>query len=138
MQDLPARSQRKREAESQRVTDLMAALKSSVAREQLGRVLAEPRTRTTASGIPARSVERRPGTRKVSLSMPPELVEQAEKAIARGEAESMSGWFAEAATQKLETELLRSFLTELDDQFGPVEADRLEAAREDWARLLSS
>jgi hypothetical protein len=64
--------------------------------------------------------------RKITISVDAELVEQAARAVERGDAESVSGFFAEAAARRLRAD--RWVATDLERR-GPLPEAALEHAR---------
>ena len=69
------------------------------------------------------------GSAKISVSVPTELVEAVRGRVG---ARRLSGFVARAMRHELEREQLGSWLAELDAEHGPVPADVLAKARDEW------
>lgn len=66
---------------------------------------------------------------KIAVSLPPELVEQAQQAVAQGRASSVSAYVAEALEQKSKLDDLASLLDEmLAATGGPLTAEESREA----------
>jgi Arc/MetJ-type ribon-helix-helix transcriptional regulator len=66
---------------------------------------------------------------KIAVSLPPELVEQANQAVAEGRATSVSAYVAEALEEKAKLDDLASLLDEmLAESGGPLTAPERKAA----------
>jgi Arc/MetJ-type ribon-helix-helix transcriptional regulator len=57
-------------------------------------------------------------TTKIAVSLPDELVDEARKAVKEGRADSVSGYVAEAMSQRSRRETLAALLDDLDTEFG--------------------
>lgn len=68
---------------------------------------------------------------KLSVSVPTELAKAVRRRVGgRG----LSGFVAKALAHELEREQLGSFLTEMDDELGPVSKASLAGARKAWPK----
>jgi len=67
--------------------------------------------------------------RKVSVSMPEELIEAVRGRSGPG---GFSRYVAEAVDRELRHDLLGDFLDELDTEYGPVPEELLDQARREW------
>jgi Arc/MetJ-type ribon-helix-helix transcriptional regulator len=72
-------------------------------------------------------------TRKITLSLPEELLTAAENAVKTGKARSMSAYVAERAGAGQARMDLAEVMDRWDAAAGPVDADQ-EAAAEQWAQ----
>jgi len=57
-------------------------------------------------------------TTKIAVSLPDELVDEARQAVRDGRAESVSGYVAEAMSQRSRRESLAVLLDDLDEELG--------------------
>ena len=68
---------------------------------------------------------------KISISIPRDVAAAVRKRVgARG----LSGFVAQALIHELEREKTRSFLSELDEKFGPVSKADLARAKRAWQK----
>jgi chloramphenicol 3-O-phosphotransferase len=67
--------------------------------------------------------------RKVSVSMPAELIEAVRGRTGAG---GFSRYVAEAVDREIQHDLLGDFLDQLDAEHGPLPEDLLEQARREW------
>ncbi len=68
---------------------------------------------------------------KLSISLPSELADAVRERVGpRG----LSGFVARAIAHELEREQLGAFLTELEDEHGPVSKTALARARKEWPK----
>lgn len=67
--------------------------------------------------------------RKVSVSMPAELIEAVRERTGAG---GFSRYVAEAVDREIRHDLLGDFLDQLDAEHGPLPEDLLEQARREW------
>lgn len=68
-------------------------------------------------------------TTKIAVSLPDELVEKARRAVADGEAPSVSAYVARAMERKSADDELVEMLAEMDAEYGPPSADERARAR---------
>ena len=68
---------------------------------------------------------------KVAISLPPDVVHEI-RALAERDGESFSGWLAEAAARRLRHERLGKLNKQLEEEFGPVDPELLEAVEREW------
>lgn len=71
--------------------------------------------------------------RKVSVSMPAELIAAVQKRVGHGE---FSRYVTEAVAEQHRHDLLGELLEILDDEYGPVPPEMVTEARVQWAELL--
>lgn len=57
-------------------------------------------------------------TTKIAVSLPDELVAEARRAVREGRAQSVSGYVAEAMSERSRREGLAALLDDLDEEFG--------------------
>jgi Arc/MetJ-type ribon-helix-helix transcriptional regulator len=68
-------------------------------------------------------------TQKIAVSLPPELVDQARKAVRKGRAPSVSAYVAAALAEKSKLDELDELLEEmLNESGGPLSSKEREAA----------
>lgn len=74
-------------------------------------------------------------TRKITVSLPDDLVLQAQSAVAAGQAESVSAYVAEALVAKSGQKTLRQLLDEWDEELGPPGPEAQAWADEQMKKL---
>jgi len=65
--------------------------------------------------------------RKIAVSLRPELVEHANRAVAEGRAPSVSAYVADAIESVIRREALAAAITDYEAEFGEITASELEA-----------
>ncbi len=68
---------------------------------------------------------------RVTVTVPPEALEAAERDVADGKAASVSAWVSEAMEAKAHRESLRELLAEIRAEIGPATREETE-----WARAV--
>ncbi len=70
--------------------------------------------------------------RRLSASIDPVLIEAGERAVAAGEAESLSAWVSDALERQVAHDVrirsLDAFLADYEAEFGEISAEEMEAA----------
>ena len=74
-------------------------------------------------------------TIRITVSLPDEVVQQAQSAIAEGQAASMSAYVAEALSRRQHKDSLRAFLDDWIAESGPPSADDEAWAERELARV---
>jgi len=71
--------------------------------------------------------------RRLTVTVDPELVEVGNRAVAAGEAESLSGWVSSAMSEKAQRDeklaLLRAAIGDYETEFGEITSGELAAQR---------
>jgi hypothetical protein len=83
----------------------------------------------SVDGGPADATEAGTRARKVSVSMPEDLLSAVQRRVGRG---AFSQYVSEAVAHRLGYDLLAELLTMLDDEHGPVPEHMLAQARREW------
>ena len=68
---------------------------------------------------------------RVTVTVPPEALEAAERDVADGKAASVSAWVSEAMEAKARRESLKDLLAEIRAEIGPATREETE-----WARAV--
>jgi hypothetical protein len=67
--------------------------------------------------------------RKVSLTLPSDLLDEARSYIAGG---NLSAYVADGLRRRVLSDRLARYLRELDEECGPLTEEEIEAARHEW------
>lgn len=76
--------------------------------------------------------------RKLTVTVPEEVAQAADKRLATGQPDTMSALVTEALVEKLEGDDLASLLVEMDREFGPVDQPTREWASRVVDRLVTT
>ena len=68
-------------------------------------------------------------TEKISLSLPRDLLEEARRLAPDG---NLSAYVADGLRRRVMSDRLARYLAELDQEFGPLTEEEIEAARRLW------
>ena len=68
-------------------------------------------------------------TEKISLSLPKDLLEEARRFAPGG---NLSAYVADGLRRRVMSDRLARYLAELDQEFGPLTEEEIEAARRLW------
>lgn len=68
-------------------------------------------------------------TEKVSLSLPRDLLDEARRLVPDG---NLSAYVADGLRRRILSDRQARYLAELDDEFGPLSEDEIDAARRLW------
>ena len=74
---------------------------------------------------------------KLSISLDPVLGDAVREAAGRS-GRGLSGWLAEAAAARLRAEALAEYLTQWEDQYGPLTPEELAAASAELGVAMGS
>jgi len=66
---------------------------------------------------------------RVTVSVPPDALEAAQRDVVAGKAASVSAWVSEAMQEKARRESLKDLLAEMRAEIGPATRDETEWAR---------
>lgn len=74
--------------------------------------------------------------KRITVSLPDDLVDEARRAVDRGDAESVSGYVAAALRDYGERPTLRELLDQWDREFGPVPPDVAAEVDRDFEKFF--